>query len=368
MLNQNIMFTAFRVFCDKSPGTMRKDLCDWINSNLDMFKQQCVIGMATKDIDFDEWFTNLKSDETVCDEFGLSGLCQAFQQNALVVTSTKTWTTIPSTYGKTIDEVRRLCDVHFLFMCQDTYCCLKPKFLWKCEFPIGELELIPAQSESTGPLVNITEKMLDRESNKSNIVKEEVPTDTEAMPSDQATEQDLPDDLGLIQVPALPSTNVELPDATQNLLMSLPVETYKEFMDATMTEEHETLAEECETTRGQAVTQCELPKTILCSINLTDISASLVDGVLVVPSSQVPLEPKVIVETKQYDLRERPMQSRGSTRPKRKASSNINYGLMDVISEEEELIISDSEQMNIPAKSAPSGYRLATHKYMLAKW
>ena len=83
--------------------------------------------MATKDIDFDDWFTNLKSNETVCDEFGLSGLCQAFQQHALVVTSTKTWTTIASNYEKTIDEIKRLCDVHFLFMCWDTYSCLKPK-------------------------------------------------------------------------------------------------------------------------------------------------------------------------------------------------------------------------------------------------
>ena len=47
---------------------------------------------------------------------------------------------------------------------------------------------------------------------------------------------------------------------------------------------------------------------------------------------------------------------------------SINYGNTDATSEEEELIISDSEGMNIPAKSAPSGYQLAMHKYMLAKW
>ena len=163
--------------------------------------------------------------------------------------------------------------------------------------------------------MNITEKTLDRESNNSNIVKEEVPTDTEAMPTDQAAQEDITDELGLIPVPALPSSSVELLDTMQNLLVSLPVETHMEFMDTTTTEGHETLSEECDTTSVQATIQCELPKTILCSINLTDISANLVDGVLVIPSSQVPLEPKVIVETKQYDLRKRPLQSRDPLRP-----------------------------------------------------
>ena len=44
------------------------------------------MGMASKDIDFDEWFSKLKSNDTGCDEFGLSALCQAFQRHALVVT------------------------------------------------------------------------------------------------------------------------------------------------------------------------------------------------------------------------------------------------------------------------------------------
>ena len=69
------MFTVFGVFCDKSPGAVRKDLCDWINLNLEKFKQLCFMGMASKDIDVDQWFNNLKSNETLCDEFGLSGLC-----------------------------------------------------------------------------------------------------------------------------------------------------------------------------------------------------------------------------------------------------------------------------------------------------
>ena len=40
---------------------------------------------------------------------------------------------------------------------------------------------------------------------------------------------------------------------------------------------------------------------------------------------------------------------------------------MDTTTKEDEFSLSESERMNVLAKSAPSGYRLATHKYMLAK-
>ena len=104
VLNPNIMFTMFGVFWDKSAGAVRKELCEWISANLESFKMQCFMGMASKDIDFDDWFTKLKSNDTVCDEFGLSALCQAFQRHALVVTSHKIWSTIPASHGKTVDE------------------------------------------------------------------------------------------------------------------------------------------------------------------------------------------------------------------------------------------------------------------------
>ena len=145
------MFTMFGVFCDKSAGAIRKDLCEWISANLKSFKWQCFMGMASKDIDFDEWFSKLKSKDTGCDEFGLSALCQAFQRHAMVVTSHKIWTTIPAGYNKSPEEERRLCDVHFLYMYRDTFGCLEPKFQWKREFPIGELQLMPPQESSMGP-------------------------------------------------------------------------------------------------------------------------------------------------------------------------------------------------------------------------
>ena len=216
---------------------------------------------------------------------------------------------------------------------------------------------MPSQEASAEPLANITEKTLDKEANVSNIVKEEIVTDTENIPENP--EGNITDELGLVQVPPLPSTDIELPDATENLLVSLPV-------DDALTDATETVQTETEPL-GATDQVSDLPVTVQCSINLTDIAAELVDGKMLLHSPNIPLGPQVIVDDTQYDLRQRHVPTKSITRPKRKASTNINYGNMDTTTKEDEFSLSESECMNVPAKSAPSGYQLVTHKYMLAK-
>ena len=367
VLNPNIMFTTFGVFCDKSAGAVRKELCEWISANLESFKRQCFMGMACKDMDFDDWFTKLKSNDTICNEFGLSALCQAFQRHALVVTSDKIWTTIPASHGKTVEEERRLCDVHFLYLCRETYACLEPKFQWKRELPIGELQLIPSEEPKEGLLTNITEKILDTESNNQNIVKEETTTDNEGAPL--TTAHNLINELGLVSIPPLPSINSELPDATQNLLVPLPIDTTEdqELVDAMTAFVAVTEPTVTEPSTINTAKVSENPITVPCSINLSDIAVKLKDGRLILPRPTVPLEPHVISDIMQYDLRQRTSPATEGKRAKRRASMNINYELKDTTTEDDDPSQSESEKMNVLARSAPSGYHLASHKYMLAK-
>ena len=287
VINPNVMFTAFGVFCDKSPEAIRQHLCDWISDNLEAFKRQSFMGMASKDINFDDWFTNMKRNNTVCDEFGLSGLCQVFQRHALVVTSSKIWTMIPSSYGKTNDEIRRLCDIHFLFMCRDTFSCLMPKFEWKRLFPIAEIELIP---DPAGSLGDITEQVLVRETNENNKIKTE-PTIAEDEPAATVNEPPI--------LTSTPGMIDEFPDATQNLLVSLPPDTELNFTDATFNivdnEQPIPMAGPVPT-----IPPTEPISTIPCSISLSDISVQIVDGRMIIPTSQVPLEPEVLVEKRDF--------------------------------------------------------------------
>ena len=142
------------------------------------------------------------------------------QRHALVVTSERVWTTIPPSFQKTDDEIRRLCDIHLLYVCRDTYAVLKLVFEWKCEVPIGEVSLVtPSTSE---PLVDTTETQLAKDSNDQNIVEFKQETDTQL----QTDANSVQDQLGLVNVPALPETNRVLLDATTNLQQ----EVYQQLM------------------------------------------------------------------------------------------------------------------------------------------
>ena len=131
VVNPNLMFTVFTAFSERSPGVVRKDMLDWIESNLENFKVQTFMAMALCDLDFDTLINNVKSNDYIGDKFCLSTLCQMCQRHTLVVTSVKLWTTIPPSFQKTDDEIQRLCDIHLLFVCKDTYSVLKLVFEWK---------------------------------------------------------------------------------------------------------------------------------------------------------------------------------------------------------------------------------------------
>ena len=180
-------------------------------------------------------------------------------------------------------------------MQRDTFGCLEPRFEWKRELPIGELQLMPSHDDSAQPLSNITEKTLDKEANASNIVKEEIVTDTENILENP--EGNITNELGLVQIPPLPSMDIELLDATENLLVSLPI-------DDALTDATETVQTEMEPL--DTIDQVSnLPVTVQCSINFIDIAADLVDGKMLLHSPNIPLEPKVYVDDTQYDLRQR---------------------------------------------------------------
>ena len=227
VINPNLMFTVFTAFGERSPGEVRKDMIDWIESNRESFKLHTFMGMSSRDMSFDTWINKVRSNDYIGDEFCLSALCQMCQRHALVVMSVKVWTTIPTSFQKTDDEIRRLCDIHLLYVCKDTYSVLKPVFEWKREMAIGEINLI-TRSE---PLDETTDVVLAKESSEQNIG--EIKQETPEIPAESYEEQD---QFGLVNIPLLPNTPHLLPDATVNRLVELPgVDNNNPPMDATVT-------------------------------------------------------------------------------------------------------------------------------------
>ena len=89
---------------------------------------------------------------------------------------------------------------------------LKPVFKWKPEVAIGEVSLLtPYPSE---PLKNTTDTTLSKESSDQTVAEIKHETDF--------VTEETPDQLGLINIPPLPNTDRQLPDATVNLIVDLP--------------------------------------------------------------------------------------------------------------------------------------------------
>ena len=171
----------------------------------------------------------------------------------------------------------------------DTYACLEPKFQWKRELPIGEIQLVPSEEPKEGPLTNITEKTLDTESNNRNIIKEETVNDNEGAPPE--TIRNVTDELGLVSIPPLPSTDTKLLDTTQNLLVSLPIDKIddQELTDATAATQPISELNVAEPSTSNTEKVSEIPITVCCSINLSDIAVKLKDGKMILPKPKVPL-------------------------------------------------------------------------------
>ena len=357
-----------------------KDMVEWIESNCESFKKQVFMAMISRDIDFDTWLWKVQSNDYIGDKFCLSALCQMCQRHALVVTSNKVWTTIPPNFNKNDDEIRWLCDIHMLYVCKDTYTILKPVFEWKREIPIGEVSLL--NPETSDPLQDTTQSVLSRESNDQNVI--EIKHETDPVPTEPE------DQLGLVNIPTLPSTDHSLPDAMVNLLVDLPgvdpqpadeLPTDATPMVPTHDEEGKPIdatpqvyiGDDEPGTSSHVVQPVKNTATsIPCSIVIRDVSAKLKGKTSVVfpPSKEEMSKAKVCLERvdRKTDnlpqLRGRKRQRSQGSRPIRKAKSDAKYVFTDTTSAEE----TKSEQnVQKSDKSSPSGYRLAAHRYMVAK-
>ena len=158
MVNPTMMYTMFSVFAEDSPQQIWKNMVQWITENRGKFERQTMLAFAAKDQDLDSWLSNIDSNSVPGDEFSLFALCQMYKRHAIIVTSTRTWTTIHSKYGFTDHYLRHRCDLHLIYLLGDAFGILKRKFEWKVDVPIGHVEMVEPPAK---PLQDTTEDVLD---------------------------------------------------------------------------------------------------------------------------------------------------------------------------------------------------------------
>ena len=334
MVNPTMMYTMFSVFAEDSPQQVRWNMVQWIHEHKSEFERQTLLAFSAKDSQLDTWLSSIDSNSMPGDEFALFALCQMYTCHALIITQRMIWTTIHVKHGLTDHELRRKCDLHLIYLGGDAFGILKPKFEWKYDVPVGHIAMV---SPPEKPLQDTTDEVLSKEANADNSME----VKDEPQENLSQTQTELPD-------VTPPVENPKLRDATQNLIVELPPEMQLNLEDV-----------------PQIPNNMEA-QTKPCSIKLhrCDIEPSK-------PLPRVPLEVNVVVQECAYDLRKREQTPKNpatsTSRAKRSVSLNVSYtSLFDDSSSED---TSNSVQTNqtAPSKKEPSHYRLAAHKYMLAR-
>ena len=335
IVNLTMIYTLFSVFAEDSPQQVRRNMVQWINDNKQKFKSQTILAFTTNDSDLETWLSNIDNNSTPGDEFALLALCQMYTHHAIIVTSNQTWTTVYSKHKLDNHDLRRKCDLHLIYLGGEAFGILKPKFEWKVDVPLGYIEMLKPPDK---PLQDETDETLSKEASVDNIadVKEETVDNTTQLSAE------------LSEV-----TVGELLDATRNLIVALPLDMQLNLDTDTQTPP-------------------SVPKqdTTPCSVILTRCDTLTTTPTLQRTGSHI--EVNVTVQNPNYDLRPKNITSgnkaTSTTRSRRSTSQNISY--VDQICEsssEDTASESTVKPMGAATKRELSHYRLAAHKYMLAR-
>ena len=288
MVNPTMMYTMFSVFADDSPQQVRKNMVQWINNNKIEFKKQTILAFTAKDSELDSWLSSIDSNSMPGDEFALFVLCQMYTRHALIVTSTRIWTSVHPKHVLSDHDLQRKCDLHLIYLGGEAFGILKPKFEWKIDVPGGHIEMIEPPEKL---LQDTTTEVLNKEASVDNILEVKVePT--------EAGTHELPD------VTSHPQ-DVELSDATTKLIVALPpdMQLDLDYVPQSWT---------------------SVPETTPCSVKLYRC-----DIVPTEPKPSTPIEVNIVVKHPNYDLRTKDHDicntATSTCRSQRSISKNISY-------------------------------------------
>ena len=256
-----------------------------------------------------------------------------YTRHALIVTSSQIWTSVHPKHKLDNQELRRKCDLHLIYLGGNSFGILKPKFEWKTEVPLGHIEMIEPTNKT---LQDRTDEILSKEASADNIaeIKEE-PVIAE-----------LPDVTGT-------STIGEPLDATRNLIVALPPDMELNLDIDTPTSPTE-----------------PNPKVTPCCVKLTRCDTSTITSTIERTESHV--EVNVVVKNPSYELRPKTSTSSNKAtstmRLRHPATQNISYvNLFRDSSSDDTSGEGMVQPVGAATKREPSHFRLAAHKYMLAR-
>ena len=110
------VYDIFGKYSREEANVVRTSVIDYITCDPISFRERMVVVFTMLYLNLDEWLLHTKDPNMPADEAAVYGLCQLYSRHALAYTTGSVWSTL-EIHGKcSLEEVKRHCDVHLVFL------------------------------------------------------------------------------------------------------------------------------------------------------------------------------------------------------------------------------------------------------------
>ena len=110
------VYDIFGKYSREEASVVRTSVTDYITCDLISFNEQMVVMFTMLHLNLDEWLLCTKNPNSPADKAAVYGLCQLYLRHTLAYMKGSVWSTL-EIHGKcSLEEVKRHCDVHLVFL------------------------------------------------------------------------------------------------------------------------------------------------------------------------------------------------------------------------------------------------------------
>ena len=110
------VYDIFGKYSCEEASVVRTSVIDYITCDPISFNERMVVVFTMLHLNLDEWLLCTKNPNSPTDEAAVYGLCQLYSRHALVYMTGSVWSTL-EIHGKcSLEEFKRHCDVHLVFL------------------------------------------------------------------------------------------------------------------------------------------------------------------------------------------------------------------------------------------------------------
>ena len=114
--NPDHIYEVFGMYSHESPEVVRTSIMDFVTCDPESFKESLVVVFSMLHHNLNSWLLKTKNPANPADEASLYGLCHLYSRHALVYTTRSIWSSLEWRGNYSVDEIKRSCDIHLVFL------------------------------------------------------------------------------------------------------------------------------------------------------------------------------------------------------------------------------------------------------------